>query len=195
MLSSCLKLLLRLSLFVILTECMPKTQFTEDDSDLVDIGDDKPEDYDSNNDGHDESGNLTTDAPDNQKDDESEVNNTTDLTEDGENDKADEIKEEEIKELCSGRRRGGDCIPNDWMNESYETTKYPDDICHDKINSILKKVLKKLQMSQDVEMKASEMVEEMLTEREIEEETTTEILGVTTTEKIRCEGHGYLRCL
>ena len=59
---------------------------------------------------------------------------------------------------------------------------------------ILKKVLKKLQMSQDVEMKAYQMVEEMLTEREIEE-TTTEILGVTTTEKIRCEGHGYLRCL
>ena len=50
-------------------------------------------------------------------------------------------------------------------------------------------------MSQDVEMKAYQMVEEMLTEREIEEETTTEILGVTTTEKIRCEGHGYLRCL
>ena len=42
-------------------------------------------------------------------------------------------------------------------------------------------------MSQEVEMKAHEMVEEMLTEREIEEETTTE--------KIRCEGHGYLRCL
>ena len=46
------------------------------------------------NDGHDESGNLTTDAPDNEEDDGSEVNNTTDLTEDGENDKADVIKEE-----------------------------------------------------------------------------------------------------
>ena len=50
-------------------------------------------------------------------------------------------------------------------------------------------------MSQEVAMKAHEMVEEMLTEREIEE-TTTEILGVTTTEKIRCEGSCcYLRCL
>ena len=92
MLSSCLKLLLGLSLFVILTECMPKTQFTEDDksdeddSDLVDIGDDKAEDYDSNNDGRDENGNLITDAPKYQEDDEAEVNNTTDLTEDGEND-------------------------------------------------------------------------------------------------------------
>ena len=134
MLSSCLKLLLGLSLFVILTDCMPKTQFTENDksdedhSNFVDTGDDKAEDYDSNNDGHDESGNLTTDAPDNQEDDESEVNNTTDLTEDGENDKADENKEEESKEICSGRRRRppGGCVSNDWMNESYETTKYPD---------------------------------------------------------------------
>ena len=62
------------------------------------------------------------------------------------------------------------------------------DICHEKINSILKKVLKKLQMSQDVEMKAYEMVTETLDERGIE--------GVTTTE-IPCEGHnptGPLPC-
>ena len=39
---------------------------------------------------------------------------------------------------------------------------------------ILKKVLKKLQMSQDVEMKAYQMVEEMLTEREIEEVAPTD---------------------
>ena len=62
------------------------------------------------------------------------------------------------------------------------------DICDEKINSILKKVLKKLQMSQDVEMKAIEMVTETLDERGIE--------GVTTTE-IPCEGHnptGPLPC-
>ena len=81
------------------------------------------------------------------------------------------------------------------INTSFYIYQVNNDSCHEKINRILKKVLKKLQMSQEVEMKAHEMVEEMLTEREIEEETTTEILGVTTTEKIRCEGHGYLRCL
>ena len=37
--------------------------------------------------------------------------------------------------------------------------------CHEKINSILKKVLKKLKMSQAVENKAYEMVEEMMMER------------------------------
>ena len=40
-----------------------------------------------------------------------------------------------------------------------------DDPCHDTINSILKKVLKKLKMSQEVEMKASVMVEDMLMEK------------------------------
>ena len=39
---------------------------------------------------------------------------------------------------------------------------------------ILKKVLKKLQISQDVEMKAYQMVEEMLTEREIEKVAPTD---------------------
>ena len=39
--------------------------------------------------------------------------------------------------------------------------------CHAKINSILKKVLKKLQMSQDVENKAYEMVEEMMMDRDL----------------------------
>ena len=37
--------------------------------------------------------------------------------------------------------------------------------CHAKINMILKKVMKKLQMSQDVENKAFEMVEEMMMDR------------------------------
>ena len=37
--------------------------------------------------------------------------------------------------------------------------------CHEKINMILKKVLKKLKMSQAVENKAYEMVEEMMMER------------------------------
>ena len=62
------------------------------------------------------------------------------------------------------------------------------DSCHKKINRILKNILKKLQMSQDVEMKAYQMVEEMLTEREIEGGTTTEI---------PCEGRnptGLLPC-
>ena len=49
------------------------------------------------------------------------------------------------------------------------------EICHLKINRILKKVLKKLQMSQDVQMKAYQMVQEVLTEREIEGVTATEI--------------------
>jgi hypothetical protein len=40
----------------------------------------------------------------------------------------------------------------------------------------LKKVLKKLQMNQDVEMKAYQMVEEMLTERQIEGVTTTKAM-------------------
>ena len=40
--------------------------------------------------------------------------------------------------------------------------------CHEKINMILKKVLKKLKMSQDVENKAYEMVEEMLMDRGID---------------------------
>ena len=40
--------------------------------------------------------------------------------------------------------------------------------CHEKINSILKKVLKKLKMSQAVENKAYEMVEEMMMEREMD---------------------------
>ena len=40
--------------------------------------------------------------------------------------------------------------------------------CHEKINMILKKVLKKLKMSQDVENKAYEMVEEMMMDRGIE---------------------------
>ena len=40
--------------------------------------------------------------------------------------------------------------------------------CHEKINSILKKVLKKLKMSQAVENKAYEMVEEMMMERDID---------------------------
>ena len=53
--SSFLKLLLGLSLCVIFTECMPKN------------------------------GNLITDAPDYQEDDEAKVNNTTHLTEDDEN--------------------------------------------------------------------------------------------------------------
>merc|ERR1712037_102401 len=88
---------------------------------------------------------------------------------------------------------GTETTPENWTNPEVWTTEVNNDSCHEKINRILKKVLKKLQMSQEVEMKAHEMVEEMLTEREIEEETTTEILGVTTTEKIRCEGHGYLR--
>merc|ERR1712106_544527 len=38
--------------------------------------------------------------------------------------------------------------------------------CQEKINMILKKVLKKLQMSQDVENKAYEMVEEMMMDRD-----------------------------
>merc|ERR1712037_761591 len=42
--------------------------------------------------------------------------------------------------------------------------------CHEKINSILKKVLKKLKMSQAVENKAYEMVEEMMMERDIDME-------------------------
>ena len=47
------------------------------------------------------------------------------------------------------------------------------DICHVNINSILKKVLKKLKISQEVEMKAYQMVEEiMLKETQI---TTTKI--------------------
>ena len=50
------------------------------------------------------------------------------------------------------------------------------DICHENINSILKKVLKKLKISQDVEMKAYQMVEEiMLKDRQIEGVTTTKI--------------------
>ena len=81
-------------------------------------------------------------------------------------------------------------LMDETIEEDIKRSKGPNnDICHEKINSILKKVLKKLQMSQDVEMKAYEMVEEMLTEREIE--------GVTTTEKIPCEGHnptGPLPC-
>ena len=40
--------------------------------------------------------------------------------------------------------------------------------CHEKINMILKKVLKKLKMSQAVENKAYEMVEEMMMEREMD---------------------------
>ena len=40
--------------------------------------------------------------------------------------------------------------------------------CHEEINMILKKVLKKLKMSQDVENKAYEMVEEMMMDRGIE---------------------------
>merc|ERR1712106_136690 len=39
--------------------------------------------------------------------------------------------------------------------------------CQEKINMILKKVLKKLQMSQDVENKAYEMVEEMMMDRDL----------------------------
>ena len=59
--------------------------------------------------------------------------------------------------------------------EDFERYRGPNnDICHDKINSILEKVLKKLQMSQDVQMKAYQIVEEVLTEREIEGVTTTE---------------------
>merc|ERR1712037_291023 len=42
--------------------------------------------------------------------------------------------------------------------------------CHEKINSILKKVLKKLKMSQAVENNAYEMVEEMMMERDIDME-------------------------
>ena len=71
-------------------------------------------------------------------------------------------------------------IPTTLMDETNEEdigrSRGPNnDTCHEKINSILKKVLKKLQMSQDVEMKAYEMVEEMLTESEIEGVTTKEI--------------------
>ena len=50
--------------------------------------------------------------------------------------------------------------------------------CHEKINMILKKVLKKLKMSQDVENKAYEMVEEMMLDRGIEPIDSDEYSGI-----------------